>query len=188
MADAIYMIGFRWVTSSPDAAKITQLEMAIASVGFWSRLNVHIWFVKSTRNAEAISARLRMELRGDDGIVVMKVDQSDTQGWAPKWFWEWLHPESVEAKNALALPPPPTVPDLRQKYYVTMSGNQWNIIVNGVRYGPYATQAGAINAAREAAKRVAVSSPAGAQVLVQSEMGQWRDESTYGYDPFPPRG
>lgn len=75
-------------------------------------------------------------------------------------------------------------------YYVVQSGLQWEIKFDGQPIGTrylYDTQAAAIEAAAGAAhaehKKGNLSG-----VRIQDHNGQWRDERTYGNDPYPPRG
>jgi hypothetical protein len=76
----------------------------------------------------------------------------------------------------------------RVQYFVVLHQGQWKISLNGAHHGPYATQAAAIRAAVDAAKKEGDKNPNGAQVLVQGENNQFRTEWTYGNDPYPPRG
>lgn len=71
----------------------------------------------------------------------------------------------------------------RIQYVIVLYQGRWHITLNGTRYGPYATQAQAIEAARAAAKKVRNS-----QVLVQGADNLFRTEWTYGNDPYPPAG
>lgn len=71
----------------------------------------------------------------------------------------------------------------RIQYVVVLHQGRWHITLNGSRYGPYATQAQAIDAARAAAKGAGHS-----QVMVQGTDNLFRTEWTYGNDPYPPRG
>lgn len=75
----------------------------------------------------------------------------------------------------------------RTIYYVVKHQGEWKVKMNDVHYGPYATQAAAITAAKSAAHANARKS-VDSQVLVQGENNQFRTEWTYGKDPFPPIG
>jgi Uncharacterized protein conserved in bacteria (DUF2188) len=188
MADPVYMVAFRWVTTTDILSHLPRVESALASNGNWARLNVHTWFVKSSRGAVAISARIRLELKGDDSVVVIRADPADAEGWAPKWLWEWLRaPESAKDNFGSPLP---AISDGLHRYFVTTrgTGNQWFVLFNGVHYGPYANQAYAIAAAREAASSTFERGNGNAQVLIQGADNQWRTESSYGNVQFPPRG
>ncbi|WP_363349416.1 DUF2188 domain-containing protein [Methylocystis echinoides] len=75
----------------------------------------------------------------------------------------------------------------RAQYFVVHHDGQWKIRYDGTHYGPYASQAlaiqQAINSAHEAGRL-----GHDAQVLVQGQNNQFRTEWTYGHDPYPPKG
>lgn len=75
----------------------------------------------------------------------------------------------------------------RAHYYVVLHQNEWKISFNGTHYGPYPSQAAAIQTAVAAAHS---SGEKGhdAQVLIQGVNNQFRTEWTYGHDPYPPPG
>ena len=68
------------------------------------------------------------------------------------------------------------------QYIVVRDQGQWKISLNGVHYGPYATQRDAIRAAVDAAHEAGRMGLNG-QVLLRD---QFRIEWTYGKDPYPP--
>lgn len=69
----------------------------------------------------------------------------------------------------------------RATYYVLSDGGSWTVRLNG-KDTPFRTQAEAIDAARDAAKRTFAAGQ-NSQVLIQGANGQWRTEWTYGDDP-----
>lgn len=75
---------------------------------------------------------------------------------------------------------------MRNKIYVLSHGNQWKVQCEHCETGIYNTQADAINVARRHVSSLAAGTLA--QILVQRDSGAWREEWTYGRDPFPPRG
>jgi hypothetical protein len=75
----------------------------------------------------------------------------------------------------------------RAHYYVVHHQNQWKIEYGGKHYGPYASQAEAIEVAVDTAHK-AGNEGHDAQVLVQRPNGEFRTEWTYGNDPYPPPG
>lgn len=75
----------------------------------------------------------------------------------------------------------------RLVYYVGPDNGRWFVQYKGTPYGPYYTQASAIEAAVNSAHanaRLGIDS----QVLVKGADGRFRAEWTYGNDPFPPKG
>jgi hypothetical protein len=64
----------------------------------------------------------------------------------------------------------------------------WQINCADKVLGTYATRAQAVRAAVETAQAAGETNPDGAQVLVQSRVGQFRIQWTYGDDPCPPHG
>ena len=70
----------------------------------------------------------------------------------------------------------------RTQFVVVRDQGQWKISVNGVHYGPYATQRDAVRAAVDAAHEAGRKGLKG-QVLLRD---QFRIEWTYGKDPYPP--
>lgn len=73
-------------------------------------------------------------------------------------------------------------------YSVVTSGPNWEVKFEGQtdRF-VYATQQAAIDVATDTARRNwEAGIPSG--VRIQGADARWRDERTYGNDPFPPRG
>lgn len=70
----------------------------------------------------------------------------------------------------------------RAQYFVVLHNGEWKIKFNGQHFGPYATQAAAIEAARGAAID-AHNKGTNSQVLVQGKDNKFRTEWTYGDDP-----
>ena len=75
----------------------------------------------------------------------------------------------------------------RDQYFVVLHEGQWKIKHNGQHSRPYATQAEAIKSAIDEAHSVHKEGGL-SQVLVQGEDLQFREEWTYGKDPYPPPG
>lgn len=75
---------------------------------------------------------------------------------------------------------------MRNKIFVLSHGNQWKVQCEHCNNVIYNTQTEAIRVARQ---HVA-GYPEGtlSQILIQTVDGRWREEWTYGRDPFPPRG
>jgi len=74
-------------------------------------------------------------------------------------------------------------------YYVVVSGQRWEVKFDGQReLFLYDTQAAAIEAAAGAARTTNQNAGTPTGVRIQGANGQWRDERSYGDDPFPPRG
>ena len=71
----------------------------------------------------------------------------------------------------------------RARYFVVQNQGEWKISFDDKHYGPYKTQAAAIQAAVDAATSSGKKGD-DAQVLVQSiHPHQFRTEWTYGNDP-----
>ena len=70
----------------------------------------------------------------------------------------------------------------RAQYFVVLHNGEWRITFEGKHYGPYDTQADAIEQARIAAKK-SHDNGRKAQVLVQGKDNKFRTEWTYGDDP-----
>jgi hypothetical protein len=73
------------------------------------------------------------------------------------------------------------------RYFVVLHDGQWKISHCEKHGGPYASQKAAITAA-VARARMAAKKGRQAQVMVQGENHSFREEWTYGHDPYPPEG
>lgn len=76
---------------------------------------------------------------------------------------------------------------MRKIIYVLSHGSEWKVQCDHCEFKKIpGTQAEAI----EIARHHVASLPEGtlAQILVQGADGKFRDEWTYGNDPFPPKG
>ena len=77
----------------------------------------------------------------------------------------------------------------RRYYYVTQSAPGWVVKTAGDERGvQFRTQADAITAAAQAARNDWEHGGTPSGVRIHDREGKWRDERTYGEDPFPPRG
>lgn len=75
----------------------------------------------------------------------------------------------------------------RDQYFVVNHEDAWKIEHNGSHSEAFPTQRAAIDEARDRAK-AAGDKGTSAQVLVQGENNSFREEWTYGRDPYPPKG
>ena len=75
---------------------------------------------------------------------------------------------------------------MRKVVYVVPAGDQWAVQCDHCKEELKDTQLEAITRAKDHVAEL----PAGSlsQILVESGLGRWRTEWTYGQDPFPPRG
>ncbi len=79
----------------------------------------------------------------------------------------------------------------RLYYYVVTSGQQWEVKYDGQPAGTrylYNTQDEALQVARTTARKHHTDNGVPSGVKLQGANSLWRDEATYGDDPFPPRG
>lgn len=74
----------------------------------------------------------------------------------------------------------------RKKIYVLSHGSQWKVKCDHCNSQIVSTQAEGIRIAKNHV--AGLSAGMLAQILVQRDKGGWREEWTYGKDPFPPRG
>ena len=49
----------------------------------------------STYDANSLYEIFRQHIDDNDSLIVMRMDQSDRQGWMPKSFWEWVKDKSA---------------------------------------------------------------------------------------------
>lgn len=49
------------------------------------------WFVKSELSANDIYNRLKPHIDNNDLLLVIKVDETNKQGWMVRSFWDWLN-------------------------------------------------------------------------------------------------
>ena len=75
---------------------------------------------------------------------------------------------------------------MRQKIYVLSNGSYWKVQCEHCSISSLETQSEAIVRAR--AHVAGLPEGTLSQILIQRDNGQFREEWTYGKDPFPPRG
>ena len=44
----------------------------------------------SLENSNSIFEKLRMHIDANDSIIVCWMERTDSQGWLPKSFWDWI--------------------------------------------------------------------------------------------------
>lgn len=87
MPEKVYNVAFRIASGNPDIKKI---ESCMNGIGNWIRLNAYIWYVSTSLPGLQIYKRLEPTITKADSIVIVVVDPSDFQGFAPKWVWDWF--------------------------------------------------------------------------------------------------
>jgi hypothetical protein len=92
----LYHVGFQWVVTPP---KMTELEPIFSGLGDWLRFNVNDWFAWSEKGSPAIYEALRVELRPEDGLLIIPVDPSEYFGWAKPFVWEWLNAKRMAVQG-----------------------------------------------------------------------------------------
>lgn len=68
----------------------TSLYEEIKKIGDYFHPLESNWFVRTNWDAQDIYDKLRPYIDDNDLILIIRVDQSDKQGWMVKNFWEWL--------------------------------------------------------------------------------------------------
>jgi len=89
MAHKILHVGYRWIKTAPDVDKLAPQMSAVSDD--WVRLNVHIWFLWTTKSPAEVYEGLRDTLTKEDGVFVAPIDPSVLpHGWAPQFIWDWF--------------------------------------------------------------------------------------------------
>jgi len=100
MAHRVVQVSYRWVKTAPVADKVA-VEIGKVSDD-WLRLNVHVWFLWTTKSPAEIYNVLRTSITTDDGVVVANLDHDTfAHGWAPQFVWDWLNEKMGWAKLGL---------------------------------------------------------------------------------------
>ncbi|MBN5015989.1 DUF2188 domain-containing protein [Stenotrophomonas maltophilia] len=76
----------------------------------------------------------------------------------------------------------------RKYWYVVTGANGWTVREESSAVQTYRTQAEAIAFATTAARGYHERTGKPSGVRIQTSGGTWREERSYGNDPFPPRG
>ncbi len=96
MAHTIQQVAFRWVKANPDLEK---LQTVIATqCDDWLRLNVHVWYLWTMKSPTDIYSGLRTSMTSEDSVVIMPVDPTGVNGWAPQVVWDWLNAKATEKR------------------------------------------------------------------------------------------
>ena len=89
MAHRIMQVGYRWIKTVPNAVDLGPSMTALSDD--WIRLNVHIWFLWTTKSPTEVYAGLRTTLSPDDSVLVAPIDISTLpSGWCPQFVWDWF--------------------------------------------------------------------------------------------------
>jgi hypothetical protein len=92
-----YIITVRWVTLKIQPEK---LDLSLNPLGAWFRFNSSTWLVSTTQSPTELRMALKSALTAQDSFLILRVDPSDRQGFAPPDVWNWLDRNSSEV-NAL---------------------------------------------------------------------------------------
>lgn len=89
MAHRVVQVSFRWVKTNPDVDKVASAIGVLCDD--WIRLNVHTWFLWTTRSTTEIYNGLRASLTPEDSVFIIPVDTTAAPGgWAPQFVWDWF--------------------------------------------------------------------------------------------------
>lgn len=88
MSHKLLQVAFRWIKTAPDPDKLQAAVNPLCDD--WARLNVHIWYLWTTRTPAQVYEGLRTSMTQEDSVVILPVDPSDRGGWASKQIWDWL--------------------------------------------------------------------------------------------------
>lgn len=66
------------------------LYAAIQTYPWWHYLS-STWIVKSSLTANELVNVLLPHIDGNDRLLVVKIDPSDSQGWLSQDAWEWIN-------------------------------------------------------------------------------------------------
>lgn len=98
MTSDMYIIAVRWL--GPQVLP-ERVDARLSAFGPWFRFNASTWLVATDTSIGELRNALRLTLTDSDSFVVLRVDPTDRQGYAPQDFWQWLDSNSTP-KNKLA--------------------------------------------------------------------------------------
>jgi len=99
MAHKVLQIAFRWIKTNPDPEK---LKSTVGSQGDdWMRLNVHVWYLWTTKTPTEVYSGLLSSMTNEDSVVIIPVDPTTFNGWAPEFVWKWFNDKSALLKLGL---------------------------------------------------------------------------------------
>lgn len=97
----LYLASIRWVGTPMSEGNIKSMDLMIGNCGDWVRFNASTWIVWSEANSLAISNHIRSWLKPEDSVLVIALDASDMNGWAPKWVWDWINAKAQSRREAI---------------------------------------------------------------------------------------
>ena len=93
---AFYHVCLRYTQTRPEPDK---LEPVFDRLGNWARLNAFNWYIWSEFTSHQLYEELRQFLTADDSIAIFEVRPETAAGWAPQWFWNWVHNKGKSEKT-----------------------------------------------------------------------------------------
>jgi hypothetical protein len=100
MAHRLVQVSFRWIATKPDADKIAVEINKVCDD--WLRLNVHGWFLWTSKTPTEVYNGLRTAITNEDSVVISLVDHNTlARGWAPTFIWDWLNKKMNDAQLGL---------------------------------------------------------------------------------------
>jgi len=95
---SMYLVSVRWAQPNVD---VEMMDRALDRSGEWFRYSSNTWLVWTDSLASDIRTVAAGALSPKDGLLVIRVDPSDLDGFAPEQLWQWLGPKTAP-HNALA--------------------------------------------------------------------------------------
>ena len=84
----LYVIQIRWASKPLNP---TTIEQVLNTLGDWVRFSESCWVIWTARNAYDVQYAIMSKLQNDDSLFVAAMAPEGPQGWAPGWFWDWIH-------------------------------------------------------------------------------------------------
>lgn len=82
-----YLVAVRWAGPS---LPLELVDAQLEALGAWFRYNGTTWLVSTSASAREISQRVRSAISIGDGVLVLRIDPLERDGFAPQEVWTWL--------------------------------------------------------------------------------------------------
>ena len=81
-------VGFHW----QGPPKITELEPVFGKAFDWVRYSGNCWIIYTNTDIPTWVARVREHMGPNDNVIICELANiRSSDGWMPKWIWDWVN-------------------------------------------------------------------------------------------------
>jgi len=99
MVAKLYIVSIRWVATALTVPNVEAIDRALGPYGDWLRYSGTTWLSFTEFSASALRESVRLNLKDEDNLLIIRGEPSDYEGWSQPWVWKWIQDKIPSASN-----------------------------------------------------------------------------------------